>query len=360
LAVLNVHKSEKGKSEAKLVGEHFGVVVYHGIEIATFRSDGAYGDGRRPDSVKYEKSFREDAARRDFTINAMAMDPFTGHVIDFYGGQEDIKKKLIRAVGDPHKRFGEDHLRMLRAMRFAAKLGFTIDPDTLAAMKGLAPKIKTTAPERITQEISGAMAFPGGPAKSFDILMKTGMLEHILPELHALDSHQHGVLMNILHQAHAEGHTFALAALFSELHSPVVPAIAKRLKLSNDERDHILAILGLQSRISAVTEHTTLDVLKKLMREKFFPDALKLYGMRVVAHDGHVNHRPFDFLTKLFAGMKQEDLHPEKFVSGDDLIAMGMRPGKRFKEVLDHIENAQLRGEVHSKEHALSLARSMQ
>lgn len=338
---------------ADKVGAHFGVVIHQGIEIATFRSDGAYGDGRRPDSVQYEKSFREDASRRDFTVNAMAMDPFSGHVIDFFGGQEDIKHKVLRAVGDPYKRFGEDHLRMLRAMRFAAKLGFTIEPNTLAAMKGLAPHIKSVAPERVTQEISGALSFPGGSAKSFDILRKTGMLEHIFPEIHNLSPHQHAVIDSILRQAHSESHMFALAALLSELDPNTIQAISKRLKLSNDEHGHISAMLFMQGQIRYMTEHTPMDVLKKLMREPFFVDALRLYGMRVKAHDGAVVHQPFDFLTKLYAGMRFEDLHPEKFVNGDDLKKLGYRPGRIFKEILDAVENKQLTGELRSKQEAL-------
>jgi len=344
---------------ADKVGAHFGVVIERGVEIATFRSDGAYGDSRRPDSVKFEKSPREDAARRDFTVNAMFMDPFTGHIIDYFGGQEDIKRKVLRAVGDPYKRFGEDHLRMLRAMRFAAKLGFTIDPDTLAAMKGLAPHIKSVAPERVKQEISGALSFPGGPAKSFNIMRDAGMLSHIFPEIDQLTPHQHAVLDNILHQAHSEGNTFALAALFSELAPKTVQAVALRLKVPNDEQKHIYDILGMQDRISAVSQHTTLDVLKKLMREQYFPDALKLYGMRVKAHDGAVSYHPFDLLTKMYAEMRQEDLHPEKFMTGNDLIALGLKPGKQFKDILDRIEIAQLRGEIHNKEQAIAMVHSL-
>jgi len=345
--------------DADKVGAHFGVIIHNGIEIATFRSDGAYSDNRRPDSIKYEKSFREDSSRRDFTCNALGMDPFTGHIIDYFGGQEDIKRKVLRAVGDPYKRFGEDHLRMLRAMRFAAKLGFTIDPDTLAAMKGLAPHIKSVAPERVKQEISGALSFPGGPAKSFNIMRDTGMLSHIFPEIDQLSPHQHAVLANILQQAHSEGNTFALAALFSELAPKTVQAVALRLKVPNDEQKHIYDILGMQDRISAVSQHTTLDVLKKLMREQYFPDALKLYGMRVKAHDGAVSYHPFDLLTKMYAEMRQEDLHPEKFVTGNDLIALGLKPGKQFKDILDRIEIAQLRGEIHNKEQAIAMVHSL-
>ena len=344
---------------ADKVGAHFGVVIEKGVEIATFRSDGAYGDGRRPDSVQYEKDPRADASRRDFTVNAMFMDPFSGHVIDYFGGQEDIKRRVLRCVGDPYKRFGEDHLRMLRAMRFAAKLGFTIDPETFNAMKGLAPHIKGVSAERVTSEITGAFAFPGGALKSFNILKDTGMLAHIVPEVDKLSPHQHGVLTNLLHQAHSESHTFALAALFSELPQSTVQAVSNRLKLSNEEKGHIYGILGLQSRIAAVHDHDSLDMLKRLMREAHFADALKLYGMRVKAGDGAVNHHPFEFLTKLYAGMKLEDLHPEKFVSGDDLIKLGLKPGKEFKSILDRIENAQLRGEIHSKAQAIAMVHSM-
>ena len=345
--------------KADMVGAHFGVVIEQGVEIATFRSEGAYGDARRPDSVQFEKDPRADASRRDFTVNAMYMDPFSGHVLDFFGGQEDIKRKVLRCVGDPYKRFGEDHLRMLRAMRFASKLGFTIDPDTFAAMKGLAPHIKSVAPERVSQEITGALAFPHGPAKSFNILKDTGMLDHILPEVGKLSAHQHSVLVNILHQAHTETPTFALAALLSELDPKAVQTIPARLKLSNGEREHILGVLGLQHRISTVTGHESLDVLKRLMREANFADALKLYGMRVKAHDGAVHSHPFEFLSSLFSRMQHEDLNPQKFVTGNDLIALGMKPGKQFANILSRIEDAQLRGEIHSKAQAMELVHKL-
>jgi hypothetical protein len=180
------------------------------------------------------------------------------------------------------------------------------------------------------------------------------MLDHIFPEVARLSSHQHGVILNILHQAHTETHTFALAALLSELDPKAVQTIPARLKLSNGEREHILGILGLQHRISAVSEHTGMDVLKRLMREQHFADALKLYGMRVKAHDGAVNNHPFDFLSKLFGRMRAEDLNPQKFVTGNDLIKFGYRPGKMFKTILDTIEDKQLTGELRSREAALS------
>lgn len=344
--------------EADKVGAHFGVVIEKGVEIATFRSDGAYGDARRPDSVQFEKSPREDAARRDFTVNAMFMDPFSGHVIDFFGGQHDIKAKVLRAVGDPYKRFGEDHLRMLRAMRFAAKLGFTIESETLAAMKGLAPHIKGVSVERVTQEITGALAFPQGPLKSFNILKSTGMLGHLIPELDKLPPHQHDILLSVLGQIGHESHMFALAAFFCQLDLKTVEKVAKRLKLSNDEQRYIYGVLGLQVRIAAVDPRTTMDVLKRLMREPNFADALNLYGMRMRAGDPYAPHHvinPHELLSKMYTGMRQEDLHPEKFVTGEDLIRLGLRPGPEFKGILDHIENAQLRGDVKSKAEALAL-----
>lgn len=339
----------------KLAGAHFAVVIVDGVEIATFRSDGDYGDGRRPDKVEYEKSFREDAARRDFTCNAMAMDPFTGHILDYYGGEKDIKDKILRAVGDPYKRFAEDHLRMLRAVRFAAKLGFTIDPDTLAAMKGLAPKIKKMSSERITQELTGALNFPGGPFKSFNTLKSTGLLEHILPELDSLSSSKHSILVGVLEQIHHESHLFGLAAFFCQLDLKTVGVIAKRLKLTNDDTEHILGILQLQPQIAEVTQSTSLDVLKKLMRNKDFGEALKLFGMRVKARDPLVHSSAFDLLTHMFAGMSQEDLHPQLFVSGADLISLGLKPGPNFKRILDKLEIGQLTGHITSKEQALKL-----
>jgi len=344
------------KEQAKQVGAHFGVVIHKGVEIATFRSDGAYGDGRRPDSVNFETDPRQDALRRDFTSNALFMNPFTGEVVDHVGGKTDIKNKLLRAVGDPHQRFGEDHIRMMRAVRFASKLGFGIHPETFAAMKTHAANISNMAVERTFGELTGSLAHD--PFKTIDLMHQSGMLAHVLPEVASLPEHAFHLTLEVLRQCRNESVPVALAALFSQVAPNTVDRILKRLKADNAQSGHVLGVLALQPRIAAASQHVTLDVLKRLMRDPFFNDALHLYGLRMTAHDSHARPEPFHFLVHLHSQMKHEDLNPVKFVTGNDLIAMGMKPGKEFKEILDKVENGQLTGRIKSKAQALELIHS--
>jgi poly(A) polymerase len=338
------------------VGAAFGVCLYRGIEIAQFRQEQGSVDSRHPTNVTFVRDPKQDQQRRDFTINSAMMDD-NGKVLDHFGAKRDIEKKVIRFVGNPDDRLSDDLLRALRACRFATKLGFEIEPESLAAIKKHAPNILKISAERITQEITKSLE--ANPGRTLELLQATNLLKYILPEVDNLSPKQHSTLMNILNQSHSESHMFALAALFSELDQNTVQRILKRQRLSNDEQSHILAVLGLQQRISAVSERTSMDVMKRLMREPFFADALKLYGMRVRAGDGAVSRHPFDFLTKLFGRMRADDLHPEKLISGDDLVKLGMKPGKQFKDILDRIENAQLRGEIHSKAQALAMVHSI-
>jgi tRNA nucleotidyltransferase/poly(A) polymerase len=340
---------------ADSVGQHFGVVIENGIEIATFRSDGSYGDGRRPDSVRYEKSFREDSSRRDFTINSLAMSPFSGEILDFHGGQEDIKNKIIRTVGDPHKRFGDDFLRLLRAVRFAVRFGFTIEPATLAAMTDQAHNIKHIAIERTSAELMKSLAHD--PLKTVQIMDRTGMLSHVLPEVSGETAHDFALTQRILHLMKPPfSSEFALTALLVKVPVQAVLHLTKRLKLSNDEADHVVQALQLQDRISRFTLQTGMDATKKLMRERHFADALHLYGLREAC--GDVPATNFNYLTRLYASLTHEDLHPVRFVSGNDLLALGLKAGKKFKEILDDIENGQLDGSIKTREQAMELVRT--
>ena len=332
------------------VGAAFGVCLYRGIEIAQFRQEQGSEDSRHPTSVTFVRDPKQDQQRRDFTINSAMMSD-TGEVLDHFGAKRDIDQKVIRFVGDPNDRLNDDLLRALRACRFATKFGYEIEPESLSAIRKHAPDIFKISAERITQEITKSLE--ANPSRTLELLRATNLLKYIFPEVDRLSAHQHAVLTNILQQAHTETHKFALAALLSELDRNIVQRILKRQKLSNDEQSHILAVLGLQQRISAVSERTSMDVLKRLMREPYFTDALKLYGMRVRA-GASANRHPFDFLTKLFGQMGREDLHPGKFITGNDLIKLGYQPGKAFKTILDTIEDKQLNGELNSREAALA------
>ena len=344
--------------QGKLVGEKFGVVIVNGIDVATFRMDSDnYADGRRPDSVEFTTSPEIDSRRRDFTINSMFLDPFSGKILDFHGGQKDLKNKLIRAVGNPNDRFTQDHLRMLRADRFAAKLGFDIHPETQASMVKNAHNIANIDVERITMELTKAMGHDA--YKTIKSMHTTGMLVHVLPELDQLSSHNWAqVLATLSFIGTNIKPELGLAAAFYMFTSATATKIGRRLKFTNDEIKHITSILDLQIRISAVTPQTTLDVLKRLMRETFFLDALTLYRCRVDAQDDHANASAMRMLSTMIAQMKQEDLNPAKFVTGDDLIALGMRPSKEFKRILDAAEDGQLIGHIKSKEQALEMIRN--
>ena len=342
---------------ADLVGKQFGVVISHGIDIATFRKDGTYSDGRRPDSVEFSRSPEDDSKRRDFTINAMFMDPFSGEILDFHGGRMDAQNNIIRAVGNPNDRFTQDYLRMLRAHRFAAKLKFDIHPETMAAMQAHAHNISKIDVERIQQELTKALAHDAH--RTIAGMQTSGMLIHILPEVANLSSMDLATTMQTLaHVGASVSVGMGLAAVLCKVPVHTVTGIGKRLKLTNDEIKHTVGILELQTRISEVTPHTTLDVLKRLMRAPFFEDALKLYSARVEAMDHHASGSINRELSNLYSGMKQEDLHPEKFVTGDDLIKiLGMKPGIEFKRILDAAENGQLTGHIKSKAQALEMIR---
>ena len=171
------------------VGAHFGVVLVleqsASVEVATFRTDHSYSDGRRPDSVHFETDPRQDVLRRDFTINALLLDPDTGVVLDYVGGQEDLKQGLIRAIGDPQKRFEEDHLRLLRAVRFAARLNFRIDPSTMDAIEHLHSLISKVSVERVRDELNRILV-EGGARYGFELMDRTGLLRMLLPEVAAM------------------------------------------------------------------------------------------------------------------------------------------------------------------------------
>ena len=340
--------------QGKLVGEKFGVVIVDGIDVATFRKDGIYSDGRRPDSVVFTKTPQEDAARRDFTFNALFMDPFTGDILDFFGGQEDLKNKILKAVGNAHDRFTQDHLRIMRADRFAGRFGFKIHTDTEAAMTATAHHLSGIDVERITQELVKSISHD--PAKTVLSMKRTGALKTVLPEVDQESAPDFDATMKVLDQVGRSTTTeFGFCALLFKLPAGVITALTRRLKFTNELRDHILEVMALQPRIMAATHFTSMDVLKKLMREKYFVDALRLFGIRVHIGDLSEFGPSFEFLTKLYAGMTHEDLHPVRFITGTDLIDLGFKPGREFKQVLDMIEVGQLDGTIKNREQALQV-----
>jgi poly(A) polymerase len=369
------------------VGAHFGVicVLDHGrqFEVATFRSDGAYVDGRHPETVTFS-SPREDAERRDFTVNGMFYDPTTHEVIDFVGGRADLEVRLLRAIGDAASRFREDRLRMLRAVRFATVLGFEIDPGTWEALQRLAPEIHGVSAERIREELIRIFLSPNR-VRGLDLLDESGLLAQIIPEMLALKGCEQPP------QFHPEGdvwvHTRAMLGLLpAEVSAPLVfsvllhdigkpptfsfdpaegrirfnahdkvgadmtRAIMERLRFSRDE---------IEATVEAVDQHMAFkDVqrmrvakLKRFMARPGFEDEMELH--RVDCQSSHAMLDNYEFLHRKQEEFANEPLIPPPLVGGNDLIALGWEPGPKFKEVLDAVQTRQLEGTLKTREEAL-------
>lgn len=375
------------------VGASFGVVLVlekgHPYEVASFRTDLAYLDGRRPSGIEYA-SAREDVLRRDFTVNGLLMNPLTGEILDYVGGREDIKAGIIRAIGKPEKRFAEDHLRLLRAVRLAAVLDYEIEEETFNALQKQAAKILLVAVERIREEMNKLLSH-GNARKGFELLDASGILHHILPEVTALK----GVLQP--RDYHPEGdvweHTLQMLALMSSSSSPAVDErlawavllhdIGKPSTLSVDDRgihffghttrgveiaDQILRRL----RFSTAARETVLGLiqhhmhflevrklrpakLKRFLRLPDFSLHLELHRLDCLASHGKLDN--YHFCLEKLAHYEKEDLRPPPILTGDDLLDLGFKPGPLFKTILSGLEDAQLEGQVHNREEAILFVR---
>jgi poly(A) polymerase len=374
------------------VGAQFGVmlVVLHGeqYQVATFRSDGAYIDGRRPESVVFS-SPAEDAARRDFTVNGLFYDPVKNEVIDFVGGLSDLKQKILRAIGDPERRFAEDKLRLLRAVRFAATLDFEIDPSTLAAICHHAHEIQTVSPERIREELCRMFAAPQR-VRALDLLEQTGLLKEVLPEVAALrgceqppefhpegDVYVHTRLMLSLLSPNAPL-PVVLSVLFHDIGKPGTSTIdpeTGRIRFNGHESlgaamaERIMERLRFSNQeIAEVTEmvknHMAFKDVKQMRKAKLrrflarptIEGELELHRVDCLSSHGLLEN--YEFLLARREEFANEPLVPPRLLTGRDLIALGWQPGPRFKIVLDAVQNAQLEGQIHTKEEALDWVRS--
>jgi len=384
--------------ETYAVGAQFGVVLVPlpkgrrdadsteplpAIEVATFRSDGIYSDGRHPDKVTYSKSPQEDVQRRDFTINGLLMDPLDGdRVLDFVGGRADLNAGIVRAIGDPERRFQEDKLRMLRAVRFAARFGYTIDPATLEAIQKLAPGIHQVSRERVRDELT-KMLTEGHARSSFELLDQLGLLKEVLPEI----TRMHGVEQPP--QFHPEGDVFVHTMLLLEqlppnvsqtlswgalLHDVGKPStfrvapdrirfdghveigvamareIAHRLHFSNDDTEQIASLVANHMRFKDVGRMKE-STLKRFIRLPQFDEHLRMHRMDCLASHGDLGL--YDFVAHKLQTTPGEEIRPSPLLSGRDLIAMGYQPGPKFKEILAAVEDAQLENKLHSREEAV-------
>jgi poly(A) polymerase len=372
---------------ARTVGASFGVVLVNiedvELQIATFRSDHSYSDHRRPGSVTYETDPRADVLRRDFTINGLLENPLTGEILDYVNGRADLEARIIRAIGHPSVRFAEDALRMLRAIRFAARLGFSIEPDTLIAIRFAAPTIQAISAERVRDELSLILT-ESGPAFGLTLLDATGLLPLILPEIAAMQ----GVAQPP--EYHPEGDVFAhtllcltnlespslelaLAALLHDIAKPVTfnnstgrirfdghaelgarmaQEILTRLRYPNAVVESVASLIANHMRFME-TERMGQAAFKRLLRLPRFGDQLEL--LRI---DSLAALRPlhtYDLVRRRIAEFPPEQIRPPRLLTGDDLIAMGYQPGKLIGEILHAIETAQLDGALSTPDEARAL-----
>jgi poly(A) polymerase len=377
--------------ETYAVGAQFGVVLVPSpegdVEVATFRSDIGYSDGRHPDEVRFSADPREDVARRDFTINGMLLDPVSNEVLDFVGGRKDLEAKIIRTIGDPKHRFVEDKLRMLRAIRFAARFGYTIEPATFAAIEELADEIQVVSRERVRDELT-RMLIEGQARRAFLLLDESGLLQQVLPEISAMKG------VGQPPQFHPEGDVFVHTLLLLEnLPVPCSPALAwgallhdvgkpptfrvapdrirfdghvevgvkmaqeicRRLRFSADDTEQVLALIDNHMRFGHATRMKE-STLKKFLRMPHFDEHLALHRADCLASHGDLS--TYEFAQEKLAAIPPEKMRPSPLVSGDDLIAAGYVPGPRFKEILNAVEDAQLEGRLSSSDAALAFVKS--
>ncbi len=395
------------------VGAHFGVVLVClgqdeagreiATEVATFRNDGAYTDGRRPDAVQFSTEPREDVVRRDFTINGMLLDPelleqtgdVASAVLDFVGGQEDLAAGVVRAIGDPRVRFAEDKLRMLRAVRFAARLDFTIDPATMRAIRELAPEVKQVSCERIREELT-RMLTEGHARRAMELMDEAGLLQQVLPEvvrMHGVEQppewHPEGdvwvhTMILLEHLEAGSSATLAWGALLHDVGKPatfqidrtgsapghpkerirfsghvevgvrIAEVICGRLRFSNEDTAQIVSLVKNHMRFGDVPEMRE-STIQRFLRLPRFDEHLRLHWLDCTACHGRLGI--WRQMTERYEAAPADEVRPHLLLTGRDLIRAGYRPGPRFKEMLEAAEDAQLEGTLHSTGEALDLVR---
>jgi poly(A) polymerase len=394
------------------VGAHFGVVLvstsgvidadtaveepeesqYVVTEVATFRSDGAYSDGRHPDAVRYTTSAEEDVKRRDFTINGLLLDPLLSTedlrsgVMDFVGGVADLDAGVVRAIGRAELRFEEDHLRMLRGVRFAARFGFELEAGTKAAIRAQASQTKTVSRERVRDELT-KMLTEGRARRAFELLDETGLLEQVLPEVARMKGVEQPP------QFHPEGNvwvhtlglleqlepgcpmTLAWGALLHDVGKPptfrrapdrirfdghvdvgvaMTAEICRRFRFSNEEMRQTVALVENHMRFMD-TGRMKASTLKRFFRLEGFEQHLALHRMDCLAGSGFLEH--WEFVRERWLAMPEETVRPRRLITGRELIAAGFQPGAAFKEMLRAVEDAQLEGTIGTADEALKLVK---
>lgn len=397
------------------VGAHFGVVLVIdsrrndaageteriATEVATFRHDGAYSDGRRPDTVRYSTSPEEDVQRRDFTINGLLLDPLRFEagepleacVLDFVGGRADLDAKVLRAIGDPTRRFAEDKLRTLRAVRFAARLGFALVPATLGSIRAVASEVPTqVSPERVRDELTKTLT-EGHAHRGFELLDESGLLAVLLPEIARMkgceqppEFHPEGdvwvhTLMLLDHLEAGASPTLAWGMLLHDVGKPptytppdpgrpgdrirfnghaevgvaIARSILQRLRFSNDDCEQILALVKHHMQFGDVKKMRE-STLKRFLRLPRFEEHLALHFADVSSSHGMLGM--YDFVRAKREQFGHEQIQPRPLLTGADLVRAGYKPGPRFRPMLTAAEDAQLEGTVGTPEAAMALVRA--
>jgi poly(A) polymerase len=340
------------------------------MEIATFRSEGAYLDGRRPSTVRFTTA-EEDAQRRDFTINGLFFDPIENKVIDYVGGQADLAAKRLRAIGNPHARFEEDHLRMLRAIRFAARFGFTVDPATAEAIRIAAPKLKGISPERIGDELR-LMLTPIARTTAWALLWELKLAPEIFRFLPLTAEFKFAprdqLFTRLPGNAITMGLALAAATLDLRIHTgpatdpreflkrpaiqQAVQAMRKAVKISNDESDEMAQTLaGLEPLLT--DDEPTVATLKRFLAR---PAANQSRAMLAGLLSIEIQQKRIVQLQSQFQILEKQNVNPAPFITGDDLTAAGLEPGPAFRAILDTVYDAQLEDKISTKEEAMNLA----
>ncbi len=375
------------------IGAQFGVILVSEdgaeVEVATFRSDIGYSDGRHPDRVVYTNSAKEDVLRRDFTINGLLLDPRTNEVLDYVNGRADLRARIIRAIGEPERRFREDKLRLVRAVRFAARFNFAIEPETAAAIRALAPEILVVSAERLRDELTKILT-EGAARRGFELLDELGLLPHVLPEIARMkgvaqppqfhpegDVWIHTLLMLEMLRAGASP-TLAWGTLLHDVGKPptfapptgpegrirfdghvevgtkMAEEICRRFRFSNDETEQISLLVANHLRFKDVPQMRQ-STLKRFLRLPRFEEHLELHRLDCLS--SHRNLENYEFVQRFLAETPPAEVRPARLISGDDLIGLGLKPGPDFKEILRNVEDAQLEGRIRSRDEALALAR---
>jgi poly(A) polymerase len=375
------------------VGAQFGVVLIPRegckVEVATYRREVGYSDGRHPDQVVYATTAREDVSRRDFTINGLLMKHANDQVLDFVGGRADLAAGILRTIGEPERRFTEDKLRMLRAVRFAARFGYTIDTDTFAAICQHAPEIHSVSAERIRDELTKLLT-EGAVRRGFELLEQAGLLRELLPEISRLkgveqppEHHPEGdvwihTLMMLEDLPVGVSPTLAWGVLLHDVGKPptfrpveetadrirfdghvevgvrMAAEICRRLRFANEETEQVKALVANHMKFKDVGQMRQ-STLKRFVRQPRFAEHLELHRLDCQASHGRLD--AYQAVQEFLASTPPEQVRPARLLTGDDLLALGFPPGPAFQRILTAVEDAQLEGVLQSKDQAVDFVR---